>query len=109
MLGPLWARKVGLSPTVGQGISTVVGFPAVCNAGISISGGTNVAYANRDVFEDSSDTGVTGDESFAVEIDQEALCAKEVSAQYRLLNVSDLELPIISGVVDLEGHQAGAK
>ena len=56
---------LGLYPTFGfvwQGISTVVGFPAVCNAGISISGGTDVAYANRDILEDSTDAGVVADE-----------------------------------------------
>ena len=80
MLGPLRARKVGLSPTVGQGISTVVGFPAVCNAGISISGGTDVAYANRDIFEDSTDAVVGADEPPVREVDQETVGAQEVCA-----------------------------
>ena len=63
---------------VRQGISAVAGCPAVCNAGISDSGGANVANADRDILEDSLDAGVTVDEPFACEVYQKTVGAEEI-------------------------------
>ena len=74
-------RRPWLIPTLGlvlMGISTVVGCLAVCNAGISISGGTDVAYANQDILEDSTDAGVVADEPPVLEVDQETVGVQEL-------------------------------
>ena len=77
-LGLVQEVVLGLYPTFGlvwQGISTTVGFLVVCNASIFISGGTNVAYANGDILEDSSNPCMTVDEPFACEVNQETIGA----------------------------------
>ena len=55
------------------GFSTVAGCPALCNAGISVSGSTDVTNVGRDFFEDSSNAGGTVDEPPACEVDQKTV------------------------------------